>query len=419
MKQINIFKCLLFIKMYICILIPYTYGVRANEKVIKMIFKQNITVFALALSIAACLFSCKGDPNAFEINGRLDNVEGSYFLASHEKGDSIIIDTIQISKEGDFSFAGKIDTLTTMCLYLNRDTDTPSYLYVFVDKGLDIDIKGDAFLPDLVKVNGGDINNDLTDFKKENEELLKSRAQILGSALDDSLEVKGVNGEKNFVMNLKNINFELSNIASDYVKKYPEKIASVMLINNFFKDEASIPRLDETLELLKGKAANFPLTEELKQFSAKIKMSSVGVQAPYFSLKDNKDKQFNINQFRGKYILLSFLSTDCDVCHDEKAEAIAVFEEMKKKKENIEFVSVIKDIEDISIKEAYSDSLKWTLLPEYGGWAGKTFDLYNIREIPYNILISPTGVILERDVQLDLLSAKLKELTATEEKKEK
>lgn len=382
-----------------------------------MIFKQNITAVALVLTLAASLFSCKGDPYAFEIKGKLDNLEGSYFYASYEKGDSIIIDTIMINKNGEFLYTGKVDTLTTMCLYLNRDTDTPSYLYVFADKGLNIDVKGDAQLPDLIKVNGGEINNDLTEFKKENEELLKSRAQILSNTLDDTLGTKGVNGERSFVMNLKNINFDLSNIASNYIKKNPEKIASVMLINNFFKDENSIPRLDENLELLKGKAADFPLTEKLKEFSAKVKTSAVGAQAPYFSLKDTKDKIVTTTDLRGKYVLLSFLSTDCDVCHEEKAEAIKVYEEMKAKKENIQFVSIIKDIEEISIKEAYSDSLKWTLLPEYGGWSGKTFGLYNIHEIPYNILISPTGAILDRDIPLSQLAARLKELTATEEEK--
>lgn len=357
------------------------------------------------------VFSCGGgSPEGFEIKGKLDNIEGKSFYVSHERGDSVVIDTVAVDKDGVFSFAGKVDTLTTFCFYLNQKTKNPSFLYVFVDKGLKVDIKGDASFPDLIKVSGGEINDDLTAFKKGNEDLLKSRAQILATALNDTLPKDKSSGEKSYVMTLKNVNFELSNIAANYVKKNPEKIASVILINNFFKDEASIPRLDENLDLLKGKALDYPQTEKLREYSRRVRRSSVGVQAPYFSLKDTKDKAFSLTNAKGKYLLLSFLSTTCSVCDDEKAESIALFNELTKKKENIEFVSVIKDIEIKSIKEAYNDSLKWTLLPEYGGWAGKTFELYNVHEIPYNILISPAGDILDRDLPLGKLKARIEDL---------
>lgn len=370
--------------------------------------------------LAFVAFSCGGgNPDGFEITGKLDNLDGKNFYVSHERGDSVVIDTIQVDKDGAFSFEGKVDTLTTFCFYLNQKTKNPSFLYVYVEKGLKIDVKGDATLPDLIRVTGGEINDDLTAFKKENEDLLTKRAQTLTAVINDTVKNDKLTGEKSYVMTLKNVNFELSNIAANFVKKNPEKIASVILINNFFKDETSIPRLDENLSLLQGKALEYPQTEKLRDYSSRVKRSSIGVQAPYFSLKDTKDKLVTFSSMKDKYVLLSFLSTTCSVCDEEKAESIALYNDMTKKKENIAFVSVVKDIEIKSIKEAYSDSLKWTLLPEYGGWAGKTFALYNVHEIPYNILISPTGVILDRDLPLEKLTGRLEELkkAATELKK--
>lgn len=374
-----------------------------------MMFKQNI-IKLLPLFILLIVFSCgKNNPNGFEIKGKLYNIEGNSFFVSHERGDSVIIDTVQIDKEGLFTFDGSVDTLTTYCLYLNQKTKNPSFLYVFVDKGLKVEIKGDATLPDLIEVTGGEINDDLTAFKKNNHDLLKTRAETLNAALNDTSVVDKLSSEK-YVMTLKNVNFELSNVAANFVKSNPGKIASVILINNFFKDETSIPRLDENLNLLKGKALDYPQTKKLREYSARVKGSAIGSQAPYFSLKDTKDKIFVSSSIRDKYVLLSFLSTTCSVCDDEKSESIALYNELTKKKEDIAFVSVVKDIEIKSIKEAYSDSLKWTLLPEYGGWAAKTFGLYNIHEIPYNILISPTGKILDRDLPLNKVTERLEEL---------
>ena len=344
------------------------------------------------------LFSCKKDASAYEITGKLDNVSGDYFFMSHEAGDSIIVDTIPISAKGEFSFSGVVDTLTEMSLYFNQNTKVT---YLLVEKGWRVELKGDVLYPDLINIKGGDVNDDLTAFKNKNKDLLKSRADIAATS-NDSMAVK------DYVVELKNINFELSNIAANYVKENPDKIASVMLINTFFKDESSIPRLDENLDLLKGRAADFPLTANLKRFRDKVKLSAIGAIAPTFSLEDTKGKRINLTDYRGKYVSLSFISTTCKVCLSEKEEAVDTYKELKSKKYDIEFITVVKDVEDVSA-DSIANSVKWPLIPVKGGWSAYLFDTYYIREIPYNILISPTGFILDRDYPILALPKKMEE----------
>lgn len=349
----------------------------------------------------------------YEISGKLENITGNYFLMSHESGDSVLVDTIPISTKGEFSFKGIVDTLTEVSLYFNQNTKST---YILIDKGWNVELQGNALYPDLIHVKGGNVNDDITAFKTKNKDLLKTRADILNAAEkrgpdNDTLKVK------DYVVELKNINFELSNIAANYIKSNPDKIASVMLINTFFKDETSIPRLDENLALLKGKAADFPLTENLKRYRDKVKLSSVGAVAPNFKLKDLKGKEVQLTDLRGKYVLLSFASTTCEVCRYEKKDAVIAYNELKKQKKNIEFISIVKDIEDIPISKNIADSVKWTVLPVNGGWSAKTFDTYYIREIPYNVLISPTGVILERDFPIFSLPKKMEELTGQAKEK--
>lgn len=357
---------------------------------------------------AIVMISCdKKATSKYEISGKLENLTGNYFLMSHEVGDSVIIDTIPINAKGEFSFKGVVDTLTEMSLYFNQNTKST---YILVNKGWDVELKGDALYPDLINVKGGDVNDDLTTFKNQNKELLKNRADILIAADRKSPENSDTLKVKDYVVELKNINFELSNIAANYIKTNPEKIASVMLINTFFKDETSIPRLDENLALLKGKAVDFQLTADLKQFRDKVKRSSVGAIAPVFNLKDANGKNVQLSDFKGKYILLTFASTTCDVCKLEKKDAVKVYNELKKQKKNIEFISIIKDIEDEPISKSFTDSVKWTIIPVKGGWSAKEFDTYYIREIPYNILISPSGNITDRDFPVTALIKKMDEL---------
>lgn len=367
----------------------------SQHSILKWSFVLFITVLA----------SCSKKSSDFEVTGKLDNITGGYFFAARESGDSLRIDTVRVDKKGEFSFRGSVDTLTVVSLYFNQNTKST---YILVDKGLQVELKGDVLFPDLIKVSGGEINDNLTSFKNDNKELLKSRTDILAAA-NESGKNDSV-GVKDYVVELKNINFELSNIAAKYIKENPNKITSVMLINTFFKDETLLSRLDENLSQLKGKAADFPLTKELKRYSEKVKLSAVGSLSPNFTLKNLQNKNVSLSDFRGKYVLLSFVSTTCDMCNTERKDAIRVYNQLKKENKNIEFVTIVKDIETEPIAKNITDSVKWTLLPVHGGWSEKTFESYYIRELPYNILISPSGIILERNFPFIALPEKLEAL---------
>lgn len=369
--------------------------------------KFNISLVAsLILLLVMMMVSCDKKIQGYEVSGKLENVKDGYFYMTHELGDSIKIDTVKVNGEGEFSFKGEIDTITVMSLYFNKNTKGT---YILANKGWKVEMKGDVLYPDLIEVKGGIVNDDLTSFKAKNKDLLKSRADILTKGKDDAAENDSLQ-IKDYVVELKNINFELSNVAMAYVKENPDKVASVMLLNSFFKDESSIPRLEEGLAQLKGRALDFPLSEELKFFSNKIKASAVGAYAPSFTLKNTKDKDVRLVDYRGKYLLLSFIATTCGVCVDEKKEAIEVYNQLKKQNKNIEFLSVVKDIEDKPISKGMQDSIKWNILPVTGGWSAKVFESFYIRAIPYHILISPSGTILERDQSLQSLIQRMDEL---------
>lgn len=369
--------------------------------------RLKISLYICFLFFVTLMVSCDKKTDQYEVFGKLENVSGNYFYVSHEMGDSIVIDTIPITAKGEFSFRGNVDTLTVMSFYFNENTKST---FVLVDKGWKVEVNGDVKYSDLIEVHGGDVNDDLTDFKNKNNNLLKSRMDILNLAEETINEDDSLNA-KDHVGDLKNVNFELSNVAAAYINAHPDKVASVLLLNSFFKDETTIPRLNENLLILRGKAADFPMTQELKMYRDKMKMSAVDSKAPYFSLKNLKGKDVRLQDFNGKYVLLSFVATTCGVCREENADAVSVYNQLKKQKKNIEFVTIVKDTEQMPVPKSLSDSVKWDMLPVDGGWGAKIFEDYNIRGIPYNILISPIGYIIERDINILSVPEKLDKLT--------
>lgn len=372
--------------------------------------KRLLVYILLILSTVFISNSCrKSNSNGAEVKGRIKNIKENYFLATREFKDSLFIDTIKVNSRGEFSFSINVDTLTIVSLYFENKT---KYSYFLLDKKWKVEINGDAKYPGLFNVQGGDINNELTAFRKQNKDVLKKRSNILDLLMDttNANDTLLINKKNDYISELANLNFDLSNAAADYVKANPEKISSVFVINAFFKDESFIPRLDECLEQLRGKAATFSLTGDLSTYSTRIKKSQEGAIAPYFSRHDINDKTFNLSSLRGKYVLLSFVSTTSKVSEEQREPLVNIYKELKRQKENIEFVTVLINIEEEDIPKEVLKKIEWILIPEKGGWSSELLELYNVKELPCNILISPTGNIVKRDVPTFIVEDVYKEL---------
>ncbi|NDV68883.1 DUF4369 domain-containing protein [Dysgonomonas sp. 25] len=362
--------------------------------------KTNIYALFIILLAGFIFASCDEEkaPDSFEMTGKLENLTAPYFIAVREHSDSIIVDTVRVDEKGLFSLKGSIDTLTVVSLYFNNNSE---YAFALLDKGWNINITGDVLYTDLLAVKGGDINDNLTAFKKENSALLKKRTDILKNIDDNSyLEEEGLSPESPQVTELRNVNFELSGVAADYVRNNPDKISSVMIINAFFKHETTIPLLDESLALLRGKAATFELTRSLVAYSNKIKRSAVGNIAPEFSRNDITDKNFRLSSLRGKYVFLMFVSTTCEMCDAQRPDVIELYTNLRKKVSNIEFVTVVINTEEVPISKEIQRSVKWSLIPENGGWSSDLLDIYNVRALPFYMIILPNGNIAHRDISL-------------------
>lgn len=360
----------------------------------------KIAFLVLLLLFISIFTSCKQENDQeFTVSGKLENVKESYFIAAYEQRDSLIIDTIRVDKKGNFLIKNTIDSLSIMSLYFN---DNNKYTYVFIDKGLHVDISGDVLYPDLLDTRGGSINDDLRVFKTKHTDLLKKRTDIL-TALEDSCYSSNeldIHYEKTLLTNLNNVNFELATVVGEYVKMNPDKISSVMLINAFVKSELTIPRLDECLAKLRGDAARFYIAQELSKYSELIKQSAEGVMCPSFSRKTNDGKIFNIISQRGKYILLSFMPSDCETFKEQNDYQIDLYKKFKHDNVNIEFTTILVNSENKVMPSNISKSIKWTLIYEEKGWSSELLETFNIRNIPFHILIDPNGIILNRDISL-------------------
>lgn len=345
----------------------------------------------LALCCTFCI-ACKQN-NSVRLHGELTGLETDTVYLSYLDADTLRIDTIATSEAGKFKWANPVDTLTMFTLFLN---DNQSSIVIYANKNDKISLKGDATLPDLIRVTGNDINDELTAFKDKNEELLKQRGEMfkaLGTT-DASEGNFGANGKDESRLN--SLNHELMLEAENHIKEHPTTLSSVILINDFFANNQNPESLERLLNYLDGDIVDSELVQTLKRHSEHINQSAEGRMLPYFEIEDTKEKKHLSYDYIGKYLVLSFVSSSGQSSRDQLDELKTAYKELNK--DSVEFVSVYMDTDNYPIEYPETDSLPWTIVTDKRSWASHIVTSFNITEIPYSILVDPEGKIVGRNI---------------------
>lgn len=355
----------------------------------------NIKLLVIISICLATLFGCKkGDNTNFKVEGKLGNLAVPNVYAVREvSGDSVAIDTISVSKRGEFEYKGFVNGPTLVKLFCGEDKGQITF---FLEPGYDVHIKGDATDFGLAKIKGGQVNEDLMSFKTENWNVLQARSRILNK--HDNLDPA----------ELKNVNFQLARCVRDYVEKNPSKIASVVLMNEYSINNISPDLLGNDIQLLQGRASDFYLTTSLKNYYDRVRTSAVGAVAPDFTLPSSKGKDVSLKDFRGKDVLLIFDLKEAPL-NTQYFDSLR--ETQAKLKDSVDFVAVVIDV-DGKYPDAetakLANSLDWTVLFDGRKWNSKAVKKYNVNSAPYMILISNEGIILERDLNMGALEERYK-----------
>ena len=353
--------------------------------------------FYILIIISILLFSCKNDKNSIALKGDISNLDDPEVLVSYFAADTFTIDTITSNKQGKFTYKNTIDTLTVFSLYFNNQS---SSVMVFANPNDKISIKGDAQISDLIKVNGNEINDELSLFKESNKDLLEQRTLLLRN-LKEEKESNPTSNDRilantDNIAKINSFNKELTLNAEEYVKKNPTKMSSLILINEFFANSENPNGLGRVMEYMQGDVLKSKMGLNLKAYSEKINRSAEGTSMPYFRLVDKTGDTIQAYDYRGKYLLLSFISTT----GIDSRETIKSLKQTYKNinRDSVEFISIYIDSDIYPIEYIENDSIQWTVVPETKSWASDIVEAYNIEFIPNNILISPAGIISDRNV---------------------
>lgn len=145
----------------------------------------------------------------------------------------------------------------------------------------------------------------------------------------------------------------------------------------------------------------------------------IGNRAPFISLPDLQGDTVALSSFRGKLVLIDFWATWCAPCVKEQPELAALYGKYKnshfKNGKGFDIYGVSLDSE----KSSWENTIKrlnitWTQVSDLKFWSSPVAALYDIQELPFNVLIDGRGVIIAKNLHGEALRQFIHNLVSQE-----
>jgi thiol-disulfide isomerase/thioredoxin len=338
----------------------------------------------ILLILILCIAGCKKEAETTSITGEIKGLGNDTIYLYGVDGLYEQTDTIYV-KGDKFSHSLQIDTITSAVLLFKKNTEYP----IFLDKKNKIEIKGDVNNLNRLNINGNIYNEEFSAFQAG----LQSPDTLSEETFEDKAET--------------------------FIRQHSTSFVSIYLLDKYFvqKEEPDFLKIKELINGMAGILQDKPSIGQLTAYINQLEKVNKDKTAPFFSIPNDKgEKITRTGQFKDKYLLINFWASWCEVCDSTNAELRKINTQYKKNKE-FGILGISLDIDKEAWKNKIKqDTLNWEQVCTFDGWDMETARQYAVQKLPTNILVSPNGKILARDIPTDSLSHKIEEVLKKEKK---
>ena len=362
--------------------------------------------FLYITAVILFFISCRGK-ESFVIEGKITGLQNTsmYFAVPGLEG--MEVDTVKADDNGNFKYSASSDLQIPVVLYLE---DGNVWTTVWVQNNDKLSVSGDVNYPELIVARGNSVSDLLADFKEENKSLLKERRDLMDKNSsdveeNDSLDTK--NNRSDYESKILNIDQQLKAKAGKFVDANPSSIASVVLIQDYLMDENNPKQTQNYLLKITDELVQNELYQKLVRVNDRFLLTEPGEKAPDFLVLDTDGDSIRLESYTGKYFLLTFAASWCETCEKDNDELALLHKEVKR--DQLEMLTISLDEDSAAWRNVVKDKkLVWNQVVDTDGWSSDMVSLYNITEIPSNILIDKESIIVGRNLPTDSIKKVVK-----------
>ncbi|HAW52699.1 MAG TPA: alkyl hydroperoxide reductase [Flavobacteriales bacterium] len=366
-----------------------------------MKFLNYSTAILFTLGAYACS-SGNGDEK-WSISGSIVDGAGKQLILEHLTTQKVYnVDTTVINEDGSFNFTHKVPETG----FYRIKQDERSFITLIIQPNETVMVKS--------KVNIGYQPYTVEGSPESSKLQLINTQMTKFYNMRDSLSMvfKANEGNQEILVQLQGeYAIEAENNAEfmrNFIRENPSSFACLAAAEQLNPEDDYELFLLIDSELEKNYASS-AYHAEFHKVVESMKTLSIGAVAPDIILPNAEGEMVSLSSLKGKVVLVDFWASWCKPCRMENPNVVRAYNEYKDRGFEVFGVSLDKERESW-LQAIQDDGLHWTQVSDLKFWGSAVVKLYDIKGIPFALLLDKEGVIIAKNLRGAALQNKLEEV---------